>query len=665
MFACLSLKEFQGLVEAELPFHENDSKSKWSDIEAELIQVFKGSNPWRTTQAIKRALVTRRVFQGNDLTPYYGIASSIGDACRELVGNEPSQEQWRQAIKVLVHCGARQYAMNLTESTVLQIHQREHAVAAAYKQLDDMGYAVQQTDDVLEMSKQQSEKLYKDIEQHVKDYGGKNLVHSVFEVLTKAKLYASDCNRWIITRNSPDYSEDIPQPQIPWGYILQLGFKHFQVKGAAHTHSFTSIINLTRLAVGTFDVQPYTSSAVLGLMDSERLIPFLLSETLYDSVLTFEQFPANDARSLIEYLARNEVIQPSDHPGVPLSSLMSVAIALLKGILDTSPIYLRAKDLGKYLGRSQHNVRLVLDQAFAYEVVNQALGFPPLSTQINSVDRPLIKLKDGDYWCPPQSLGGKATLDALFQAMRERDKHIDDRLGIHLEQFLIQQMRQAGLTVQYGKYRVMRERATALKGECDIVIESSAYIVLVEIKKKVLTRVGRSGHDLSLLLDLTKSLAKSQAQLIRHEALLHQYNTLRLTSSNRSPYDLELSGRQVLRASVVLFDYGCLHDRLTLAQFLRIGCDCSFTTSYPEYEKEIYEVNNTFQALREQAIAVGEFQRNHPFARSMLLSIPQFLLLLRNSKSNEAFVQELRRGESTYSTAKDFYHHFRYFRTSE
>jgi hypothetical protein len=664
MSASLSLEQFQGLVEAALPFRENDTVQKWSDIKGELIQVFQGSNPWRTTQFIKRALVTRRVFQGNDLIPYYGIASSIGDACRGLDGTEPSQEQWRQAIKLLVHCGARLHTVNLSESTALQLHQREHAVAAAYKQLDDMGYAVRLTDDVLEMSTQQSEKLHQNIEQHVKDYGGKNLVHSVFAVLTKSNLYASDCNRWILTRNSPDYSEDTPQPQVPWGYILQLGFKHFQVKGAAHTHSFVSVIKLVSLAVATLDVQPYTSSAVLSFMDSERLIPFLLNETLYDSVLTFEQFPAHDASALLEYLAKNETTQPSDHPGVPLRSLMSVAIALLKGILDTSPIHLRARDLAKYLGRSQHNVRLALDQVLAYEVVNPVLGFPPLSTQINSVDRPLIKLKDGDYWCPPQSLCGKATLDAVFQAMRERDKHSDDRLGEHLEQFLIHQMRQAGLTVQYGKYKVMRERAKALDGECDIAIESSAYIVLVEIKKKVLTRIGRSGHDLSLLLDLTQSLAKSQAQLIRHEALLRQFGTLRLISPNRPPHDLELAGRRVLRASVVLFDYGCLHDRLTLAQFLRIGCDCSFTTSYSKYEEKIYEINNTFQALRAQAIAVDEFQENHPFARSMLLSIPQIMLLLRYSKSNESFVEELRRGESTHSTAKDFYHHFKFFRSS-
>lgn len=634
MPASLSLEQFLCLVEAAPPLRESDTAQKWSDIEGELIQVFQGSNPRRTTQFIKRALVTRRVFQGDDLIPFYGMASFIGDACRDLVGTEPTHEQWCQAIKVLAHCGARLHTMELSESTVLQLHQREHAVAAAYRKLDNMGYAVQLTDDILEMPQQQSEKLHQNIEQHVKDYGGKNLVHSVFAVLTKANLYASDCNRWIMSRSSPDYSEDIPQPQVPWGYILQLGFKHFQVKGAAHAHSFTSVINLASLAVATLDVQPYTSSAVLSFMDSERLIPFLLNETFYDSVLTFEQFPAHDASALLEFLVRNEEIQPSNHPGVPLRSLIAVAIALLKGILDTSPIHLRARDLAKYLGKSQHNVRLALDQVFAHETVNQVLGFPPLSTQINSIDRPLIKLKDGDYWCPPQSLCGKATLEAVFQALRERDKHIDDRLGGHLEQFLIQQMRKAGLTVQYGKYKVMRDGAKALEGECDIAIESSAYIVLVEIKKKVLTRTGRSGHDLPLLLDLTQSLAKSQAQLIRHEALLSQFGTLRLTSPNTPPHDLELAGRRVLRASVVLFDYGCLHDRLTLAQFLRIGCDCSFTTSYPEYEKKIDEVNKTFQALRVQAKAVGEFQANHPFARSMLLSIPQLLLLLRNSSES-------------------------------
>lgn len=664
MPASLSLEQFQQLVDSALPFRESDAPSKWADIEVELIKVFQGTNPRRTAQAIKRALVTRRIFQGDNLFPYYGIASGIGDAFRSLAGAEPSPEQWRQAVELLAYRGAKLHAMDLSESMALHLHQREHAVAAAHKRLNELGYAVYLVNEVLEMPTQQIERLREDIEQHVKAYGGNNMVHAVFEVLTKANTYATDCNRWVLTRGSFERSEEAPEPQVPWGYLLQLGFKHFQVKGTEHRHHLLCVMELARLAVATLDVQPYTSSVGLAFMNAERLLPFLLQETLYDAVLSFEQFPAREARALLEYLAEYETVQPSDHPGVPLNCLIPVALALLKGAPETSPTYLRAADLGNYLGKSQRNVRLALDQVFAREEVNQSLGFPPLSTQMDLVDRPLLKLKSGNYWCPPQSLCGRATLDAVFQAMRERDDQIDDRLGKHLERFLIQQMRQAGLTVQYGKYKVKRRGAKTLTGECDIVIESSTHILLVEVKKKVLTRKGRSGNDLSLMLDLTKSLAKSQAQLIRHEALLRQFGPLRLLSPDQPPIDLGLADRRVLRASVVLFDYGCLHDRLTLAQFLQIGCDCSFATGFPEHKKKIDEVNDTFQALREQAKAVGELEQNHPFARSMLLSIPQLLLLLRHSNSNESFIDEVRRGESSHTTAKDFYSHYRFFRSN-
>ena len=142
MPATICLKQFQQLVELALPFGESDALSKWADVKAQLIEVFQGSNPKRTARALKRALVTRRVFQGDDLFPFYGIASGIDDAFNYLSGAEPTHEQWRQAVELLVHRGSELHVMDLSESTALYLHQREHAVAAACKRLNELGYEV-------------------------------------------------------------------------------------------------------------------------------------------------------------------------------------------------------------------------------------------------------------------------------------------------------------------------------------------------------------------------------------------------------------------------------------------------------------------------------------------------------------------------------------------
>jgi len=117
-------------------------------------------------------------------------------------------------------------------------------------------------------------------------------------------------------------------------------------------------------------------------------------------------------------------------------------------------------------------------------------------------------------------------------------------------------------------------------------------------------------------------------------------------------------GRRVLRVSVVSFDYGSLHDRITVQKFLHIASTTAITANDSTMQSAADEATKAFLELRSTAVRVGELAKDTPFFDSLLLSIPQLLVLLRRSTSNVSFVKELTHYERMAFSTKDWYHHW-------
>lgn len=107
-----------------------------------------------------------------------------------------------------------------------------------------------------------------------------------------------------------------------------------------------------------------------------------------------------------------------------------------------------------------------------------------------------------------------------------------------------------------GKYNV-----NSVRGECDVVAENGEKIILMELKKKNLTRAAREGHLFQIILDLAGSILYSQEQAFRTEFLLKKEGKISLDDNGKVSV-LNYNNRQCEKVTITLNEYGPLHERI-------------------------------------------------------------------------------------------------------
>ncbi len=165
------------------------------------------------------------------------------------------------------------------------------------------------------------------------------------------------------------------------------------------------------------------------------------------------------------------------------------------------------------------------------------------------------------------------------------------------------------------------------EGQCDAIVETNDTIILIEVKKKPLTRKARAGSDSSLLLDLTQSLLEAQVQAGNHELRLRQDGYLDL-DDNGTTHRIELKERKVERIALSFTDYGSFHDRIFLDKFLTAISQLHFTTSDPKYKKQFEEIADLITSLQKQAQHLYHATGSRPYFNCWFFSLPQLLVLL-------------------------------------
>jgi hypothetical protein len=651
-------QEFRDRVDAAVMTKQPATFTRYQDVHAAVQVCFKGASARARAGDLMRLLMLRHAADGVEFQPYFGIAQAIADAFNQDSRIDQPADAWARAIPIVVaHTEILYTADNLTAE---KLQGRAIALGQSYKALKDIGYELDLNDDgsVL-INDGHLDKLVADIDGLAKRIGGVNLVNMVLERLASNGSYDDELHRFVITRDGRPLGQVPTEPQTPWGYLFQLGVKQLASGGFVTSRYFDQLLKLCRLAVALLDVQPYSSISGHFLKQS-TLTKFLQESTIYDSLFGLQQLPAADCELQLSALATRGLLDGNGLGEVPLADLPVIARCILARAKSQAVTYVTAAEIGKELRKSARNVKKIIDMVFAHATPpNQSLQFPPLKTAMEFYGRPLVAMGDGRYWCPPRSIAGKAILDAVIQAVRNINKNVDSLLGKVLEKMLVDQATMHGIQIKHGEYYVQSKKKA--DGDCDLVVETPEVIVFIEVKKKGLTYAAQSGADLQLLLDLTQGVASSQAQAMKHEHFVSKA-TLTLKVKGRGDQILSHGGRRVLRISVVSFDYGSLHDRSTIQQFLTIGCNTRIDATDPAMQRVADEVTDTLLELKDYADKVGELKNCIPFMNSVLLSIPQLLILLRRSNSNASFVNELTMHELVLLNTKDWYHHWQYSR---
>lgn len=487
------------------------------------------------------------------------------------------------------------------------------------------------------------DEIYKKLEQKISEFGGINLI---FECLVHLD-YDPKFKRYVFLK---DLNPGDKEPQIPWGYLLNLSLKHLQFKHISkrfkYEKLFKEIIELSaRLINGVYNVQDYSiwPYFYLGL---KNLPQHVSNMVLYDSLFTIPQSNILLELELCKYLFSFNHDFLKDNLGFTIDEFITVG-----------------KDFYNIWNKENKAVLIQLSKKvnypLSYDTYSKILNFmshtdnlnnnymePDDYQKINFHEKPLIKFNSSSFLLPAASWSAPNFYESLATFLREPcelqlNKNLNEILGRRLEEFIAILLNKYGITfIKGGKYKFNKNNA-----ECDFIIECEKSIIIIEVKKKVLTRESKSGRNYSIIIDLSKSLLYSQIQAGKVEILLKRNGKISLKENNKR-HEIPLKNRVIKRISLTQLEYGSLYNQLFIRKFLEAQLNGEFRLENgdDELNKKFEEFIGYGEQFQQQYVELNNLQEedfNYFIHRCYFMSLSQLFEVIKRSSDNDSFDENL------------------------
>ncbi len=615
---------------------------------------------------LKNELVYRYVIYNEEPLEYLKVLDIINDSCRKdtnYIKSFTDLKSWEEAI---VNCKNFSVISPTTFSrdtrSIEEGNLKEFHIATSVKYLIEKGCEIEIKDSDIHIVKG-LEPIIDELNEKVKLLGGLTIIKSVFNHLRNS--YSNRLERYFVSRETNGY--DVNQkPKIPIGYLLNLSLKYphenLNVKNAQK--KFDEILELSTIIVnGCYGVQPYNFWEY-HFQSGETIIKFCIETALWDSLFNFPQGRPSNSLDIADKLFSfiDESMIQTDL-GFSKENIFEVA----KTINEITPnpnqptiIYVSAltKKLKHLNQNSLLNILIFLSHT---KTVNENYLLPADYTENNFFLKPLIRLTPTKFilmnksWCSPNYFEVLATyFRAKFKSER---RDLDVELGNQLEFYLQNKLTEKGINFSSGNYKI-----DGIEGECDLIIECKDEIILIEIKKKSLTRKAKSGIDIDILIDLAESILYPQLQAGRTEIFLREKGSITLIKEGVET-TIILDGRRIERIALTQLDFGGFQDRAIMTQFLNSLLTHTFGT-----HSEDKKIVKKFQILEEKRenwveqynklMELDERFAHYPFFNCNFISLPQLLEVINVSNSNESFCKSLSKTKYVSLSTLDWYLEF-------
>ena len=550
---------------------------------------------------------------------------------------------------------------DLSTDTLREHYPQEYDRVTQLKKLISVGCEVSIVNDDIEIKN--TELAINRLDDLIKEIGGITLANGIFNLL-KENNYSSYFERYHLTRQGNGLSMH-QKPQIPFGYLLNLCVKYpyeNQSKKNIH-HLLTEIQNLSiAIITGCYNVQHYNQWTNF-FQTGVTIIKFCTEIALWDSIYSLIQIRPQLSLEILQELF-NEIEDEIfvQVIGVNKENCFSVIKELLDSVTSINGvkiIYLSA--ISKVLRNiDKQEIKRVLDVISHSSTPNSKYLLPSDFTEVDFQFNPLIKLGETKYmlmdksWCSPSLFESFATEFRLAKV-----KNFDSNIGYALESLIYNWLQSHNITYCHGNYTV-----DSIDGECDLLIESNEAIILIEFKKKVLTRKAKSGIDIDILIDLSDSILSSQLQAGRTELVLREKGEITLTElKTNNSKTVYWKDRTIERISLTQLDFGGFHDKNIINQFFK----ALLTHSYGTYSEE-KRIIKKFESLKEKQQTWGEQYTklkdldkgfdHFPYFNCNFLNLGQLLEIINLSTDNESFYDKLKSNKFVTFGTLDFYREF-------
>jgi hypothetical protein len=547
---------------------------------------------------------------------------------------------WRAAMTAAANCDQLHSGMfQHSESLLQKFHHRQFVVAEAAQVLRKLGYKIEFLNGRIHVDDAEERRIAKRIEAQIKCAGGINVAGAIFHSLRS--VYDAANERYSTTRNTGTSLQQ-RSPTVPLAYLLNLCVEHLDgsstdpsVVQAAINDSVT--IGVSYAAI--FDLEPYSTFEII-FRSGEALPIFLQELSVFDGIFTLAQArPSVVEATLRELFGWVDEALAVKALGGSVNQVARIADAVLKSPLDSHlPTIFRLADFN-VIGVSPPILAAVLKSlSHRAGVPNRNYLLPREQTKVDFWFKPLIEFPDGRYllmnrsWCAP------AFYEAIAAALRKEDPVTDSRIGTAFEQLVRGELTAAGITVKSGTYI-----AGGVDGECDAVVETANCVILIELKKKPLRRLSRSGSDVDILFDLSESLLAAMTQIGQHELLLRRHGSLELKQGG-STHRIDLHNRQIERVVLSLLEFGAIQDRAVITQILETLVRSRLGAKDPKFADKIVAVQRRADALRDQERELAGYRasdQGRPFLNCWFLNLDQFRTIVQEADSNDSFQRSL------------------------
>ena len=370
----------------------------------------------------------------------------------------------------------------------------------------------------------------------ISQIGGVRFVESLLSLLP----YDQRMGRLMLLRQGNLPNPDAFVPEYPLGFLLNLGLRHTSSigSGEALKKHFGHVMNLSRdfcLAV-----YPYQSYSIWEKVfhRNETVLEYFQRLTLMDSLYYMQQSGKDFVLEMCNFLL-DKMIQ---------SGMSLCANCTFEEYQQVMNVLAGKTDIKKFIRLKQTEIDALQDKKRQAEIlkmlclemgtVNINYEKPLDYNKVNYNDRPFIMLKNGDVILYPTTIGVWGWYEMLMSLLRLSDSQIDNKVGLMLEELMHNKLHQKGIATKTGRYVVDK-----IKGEADVVIETPDKILLVEMKKKTITRAARQGHIYQIVLDFAGSLLYSQEQCVRTDTLLRRKGSIDLLKKKKVAWNGRIENR--------------------------------------------------------------------------------------------------------------------------
>jgi hypothetical protein len=602
---------------------------------------------------IKKQIIWRHIVFSEELKPYYSILSFLWDTFRDIynIKSLTCTTDWKSIIKL-----AKEY-LEINEfsyrnlGSLNSIENRAFATGTAIKYfIDRYEISISFNDGYIDLTEEKETMIYKKIESIIKNIGGINVI-SCLLFINQKRYYNIEQHRFHFVRNLSDM-ENI-DPDLPIGYLINISLKYLrnntEVVHECIDKDMKELFELTRNYCSLYDIQSYSVWEDISI--SHENLPYKLHElVLYDTMFTINQFNPCHLRNLLKYLF-------SFINSKTVSFDINYYIDFISDIIERckdnfKPYMLKKREFyNKYHELSNTIIDKIFDMfSYNYFKINKQYKFPTDYNECNAMFKPFVNIGSDKLFFINSSICAMSVYEALSDRLRDNVNNFEEKIGAQFEKYVKYLLLQKNISFQSGKYKNG-------DGECDIIVETNTKILFIEIKKKALTRIAKSGKDVQIFIDLSKSLLDSSIQLNHYEINLHDNEKLELEN-----YILQSKGRDIEKMTLTLHDYGTLHDYSICDQILRNIEIGGYGVHDPKYKHEFEKIDTKSKKLREQIAHINSWKerQSQPHFNYKFLCLSQFLLILDESFSNEDMLKNFLKTKHLRLYNHDFYSLYAY-----